>query len=110
MRVEEVQEDIAEEVPTVEEPEEQIEEPIAKKRLYGKQAPSKAYLKGIEVVTQEDDDESAEVTKTITLPEVYQDLENWIPGMKAELDSQYSKDCLIPRTLEEVKECKEHHT
>jgi predicted transcriptional regulator len=60
----------------------------AKKRLYGKQKPPKAYLKGLKIDEQEEDDlDENEVTKTISLLEVYQELDLWIPGMKSELDS-----------------------
>ena len=52
----------------------------------------------------DDEDEEGDVTKTITLQEVHQDFENWISALKEELDSQYTKECLIPRNLEEVKE------
>ena len=79
--------------------------PDEQRRLSGKQPAPKYYLKAINKDEDDDDEdgESAEVTKTITLQEVYQTLEDWTPGMKAELESQYSKDCLIPISVEDVK-------
>ena len=76
-----------------------------KKRLNRKQPPPMPYLKTLVAEPADDDsDDEGDVTKTITLQEVYQDFEEWISAMKAELDSQYTKECLIPRNLEEVKE------
>ena len=100
LRVEEVVEEPEEPRTDEKSKEEQKRE---RKRLYGKQAPSKYYLKSMNIEGIDEDDED-EVTKTVSLQEVYQSLDLWIPGMKGELESQYAKECLIPKSLEEVKE------
>jgi len=95
-------EEVSEEVPgETDEFEEEVIEELRKRRLHGKQQPPKAFLKAIKA-TQ--DDEEDEVTKTVTLQEVYQNLEDWIPGMRSELESQYTKGCLIPRKITEIEE------
>ena len=90
--------EVATEEPTTE------EIPTRRTKLVGKQPPPKHYLKTLVAeVEDEEGDEDGDVTKTITLQEVYQNIEEWIPAMKAELESQYSKESLIPRDLKDVK-------
>lgn len=72
-------------------------------RICGKQNPSKAYLKVLKGIQDEDEDD-ADVTKTISLGEVYENLVNWKAGMNSELVSEYQKDCLLPGTVEELRE------
>jgi hypothetical protein len=42
------------------------------------------------------DEGEAEVTKTISLHDVYKHLDEWKDSLKGELESQYGKGCLIP--------------
>ena len=59
-------------------------------------------LKRFEV--EEDD---AEVTETISLHEVYRNLDEWKESIEKELNSQYGKGCLIPIKAKELKELAE---
>ena len=68
---------------------------VTRKRLNGKQAPPQ-YLKEMKLKRFEVDEGEAEVTKTISLHEVYKHLEDWKDSLKGELESQYGKGCLIP--------------
>ena len=50
------------------------------------------------------EEDEAEVTRTISLHEVYKRIEDWKESLKNELESQYAKGCLIPLKLEEAQE------
>jgi len=100
-----------EECDEVEENDDEIcEEPQEEKRMRitGKQTPPKAYLKTMKSYIDDQEEEESidedEVTKTIGLQEVYQNLEEWIPAMKSELECQYTKGSLIPRKISELEE------
>ena len=92
LRLEEVQESPPEEKP--------------RKRLNGKQPPP-AYLKEMKLKRFEVEEDDAEVTKTISLHEVYKNLDEWKESIEKELNSQYGKGCLIPIKAEEPKELAE---
>jgi hypothetical protein len=84
------------------------EKEIRKKRLNGKQNPENLYVKTLLIQGMEDQDEDEiegedEVSKTITLNEVYENLNQWIPSMKGELDSQYGKNCLQKRKWKDIE-------
>jgi hypothetical protein len=63
--------------------------------LNGKQPPPQ-YLKEMKLKRFEVDEGEAEVTKTISLHDVYKHLDEWKDSLKEELESQYGKGCLIP--------------
>ena len=56
-------------------------------------------LKIFEVEVEEDE---AEVTKTISLHEVYKHLDEWKESLKGEITSQFGKGCLIPIKAKEA--------
>jgi hypothetical protein len=55
----------------------------------------------------EEVEDDAEVTKTLTLQEVYKNLVEWTESLGSDLNSQYSKGCLIPIKAKELKELAE---
>ena len=50
------------------------------------------------------EEDDAEVTKTISLHEVYKNLEEWKESVEKELSSQHGKGCLIPIRAKELKQ------
>ena len=78
-----------------------------KKRLHWKQQPPKYHLKGT-TVDQDDDEEEEDTTKTISLREVYQKFEKWIPGMKGELNQRVTKlNLLLAKIYMQMTEAKQ---
>jgi hypothetical protein len=90
----------------LEEVQERPPEETTRKRLNGKQPPP-AYLKEMKLKRFEVEEDDAEVTKTISLHEVYKNLEEWKESIEKELNSQYGKGCLIPIKDQELKELAE---
>jgi hypothetical protein len=72
-----------------------------RRRLNGKQPPQ-AILKEMKLKRFEIEEDEAEVSKTISLHDVYKDLERWRDSLKSELESQYGKECLMPVKLSEA--------
>ena len=77
------------------EEQEQIPEDVTRRRLNGKQPPPQ-YLKEMKLKRFEVDEGEAEVTKTVSLHDVYKHLDEWKESLQGELESQYGKGCLIP--------------
>ena len=65
--------------------------------------PPPAYLKETKLKRFEIEEDEAEVTRTISLHEVYKHLEDWKESLKIGLVSQYGKGCLVPIAGKEMK-------
>ena len=61
------------------------------------------HLKEMKLKRLEEVEDDAEVTRTLSLHDVYKDLEEWKESLGSELSSQCSKGCLIPIKAQEVK-------
>ena len=83
-----------------------------RRKLNGKQPrpsnmPPPTYLKEMKLKRFEEVEDDTEVTKTLTLHKVYKNLEEWKESLGSELNSRYSKGCLIPIKAKELKELAE---
>ena len=94
-----------------------MEQETKRRRLHGKQKPIGAYVKMLMTGPADEEwnvldensggEEEEEVTRTITLKEVYENLQEWIQPLKSELDAQYTKGCLKRVKMSEIKEIEE---
>ena len=76
-----------------EEPSKEEEQATRRTKSVGKQPPPKHYLKTLSAEAKDDEnDEEGDVTKTITLQEVYKNLDEWIPAVKEELNHSTAKN------------------